>query len=154
MAGLIETEFMTRMKAAMKSRDQAKLNVIRAIRARIGELTKSKGFQGPVDDALYLKTIAAYVKSMTKAHKEFVAAGERGEERAAELAFEIEYLSEFLPKKLDVASTRPLVEAAIAETGANDPKQIGRVMGAVMKTHRDEVDATLVRQIAAELLAE
>lgn len=153
MAGQIESELTGRMKAAMKARNQAELNVIRAIRTKIGEARTAKGFTGEVDDALYLKIIAAYVKSMSKAKAEYVAAGERGKERADELAYEVEYLSEFLPKKMGEAETRTLVEAAIAESGANNPKMIGRVMGMVMKAHRDTVDAGLVRRIAEELLA-
>jgi len=143
----IETELNTRLKDAMRARNAPVLGVIRAIRAKITEARTAKGFSGEVDDALYLKVIGAYVKSMSKAAAEFEKAGEKGAERLAELKFEVDYLSEFLPEKLGEAETRALVEQAIAETGADSKKQLGRVMGVIMKSHRDQVDAGLVRSL-------
>ncbi len=153
MAASIINELNERLKAAMKAKDSQTLGVIRAIRTKVGQAKTAKGFSGEVDDALYLTIIAAYVKSMGKALKEYEKAGERGAEHAAQLRFEIGYLSEFLPTRLDEAATIPLVEAAISSSGATTKKEIGRVMGAVMKAHRDEVDASIVRAIADRLLA-
>jgi len=149
----IEAELTARLKTAMKERNQPVLDVIRAIRTKIGEAKTSKGFSGKIDDALYLETIAKYVKSMTKARDEYLKAGERGEELASALTFEIDYLSEFLPKKLGEAETTELVEAAIASVGATSKKELGRVMGVVMKSHKGQVDAAVVRQIADRLLS-
>jgi uncharacterized protein YqeY len=66
----------------------------------------------------------------------------------------VEYLDEFLPKKLDEATTRALVQRIVTETGATTTRDLGRIMGAVMKSHRDEVDAGLVRSIAESLLTD
>ena len=150
----IEKELKKRQRAAMKARDEQELAVLRNIRSRVSEARTAKGFSGEVDDALYLRVIASYVKSMAKAREEFLKGGEKGAELATGLAFEIQYLSEFLPQRLDEAATRELVAAAIAETGASGKKQIGRVMGVVMKEHREEVDAGLLRRLIEELLAE
>jgi uncharacterized protein YqeY len=68
------------------------------------------------------------------------------------LTFEIEYLSQFLPKKLGEVETRAIVTASIAEAAVSSRKQIGKVMGLIMKNHKDQVDADLVRKIAEELL--
>ena len=148
----LEDVFKARMKTAMKSKNRDELNVIRAIRSKVGEETKKEGFTGEVDDALYLKVIAAYSKAMKKAHGEFLKTGPAGAENAAKLAYEVEYLSDFLPKKLDLNATRPLVEAAIAATGAASKKQIGMVMGHVMKRHKALVEPGIVRQLADSLL--
>ena len=148
----LEDVFKARMKTAMKSKNRDELNVIRAIRSKVGEETKKEGFTGEVDDALYLKVIAAYSKAMKKAHGEFLKTGPAGAENAAKLAYEVEYLSDFLPKKLDLNATRPLVEAAIAATGAASKKQIGMVMGHVMKSHKAQVEPGIVRQLADSLL--
>lgn len=150
----IQAELDRRLKQAMRDKDAAVLEVIRAIRTKVGEVRTSKGFSGEVDDALYLKVVAAYSKSMTKAKAEYDKAGERGAELSAKLAFEIDYLSEFLPKKLDEAGTVPLVQAAIDATGATSKKEVGRVMGAVMKSHRDAVEPGIVRAIADRLLTQ
>ena len=148
----LEAIFKDRMKAAMKAKNADELNVIRAIRSKVGEETKKEGFSGTVDDALYQRIIASYSKAMKKAHGEFLKTGDAGAENAAKLAYEVEYLAEFLPKKLDEAGTRPLVEAAIAATGATSKKQIGMVMGRVMKAHGGEVEPGIVRQVADSLL--
>jgi hypothetical protein len=44
------------------------------------------------------------------------------------------------------------VQAAIAESGASSAKELGKVMGALMKAHKGEVDGNLARRLAAELL--
>jgi len=152
MSSTIEAEFGNKLKDAMRARDQRVLNVIRAIRTKIGEAKTAKGFSGTIDDTLYLKVIAAYVKSMTKAVAEFEKAG-IDNEQVNQLRFEVDYLSPYLPKKLGEAETRAIVEQVIADAGVDSIKQIGRVMGMVMKDHRDSVDAGLVRSIAESMLS-
>ena len=61
-------------------------------------------------------------------------------------------MQSFAPSLADEATTRGWVEAAIAETGASAPKEMDRVMGALMKAHKGEVDGTLARQLAQALL--
>ena len=68
------------------------------------------------------------------------------------LEFEIDYLSPFLPQVLDEDATRALVQETIAQLAVSDPKRIGQVMGAIMKAHKGEVEADLVRRIAEEQL--
>lgn len=151
MSSSIEAAFKDKLKDAMKARDQRVLNVIRAIRTKIGEAKTAKGFSGEINDELYLKVIAAYVKSMTKAIAEFEKAGSDSEQ-VDQLRFEVEYLSPYLPQKLGEAETRAIVEKVIAESGVDSIKQVGRIMGMVMKDHRDSVDAGLVRSIAESIL--
>jgi uncharacterized protein YqeY len=71
---------------------------------------------------------------------------------AEQLRFEITYLSDFLPKKLDEARTRELVRAKLSELGVTDPKQAGRVMGALMKEHKDGLDSALTKRVVEEEL--
>ncbi len=148
----LEVTFTDRLKQAMRDKDARQLEVIRAIKAKILLAKTSEGFSGEVDDALWLKTIAEYVKAMSKAREEFVKVGERAAENAERLTYEIDYLSEFLPKRLGEAETRALVEQVIASTGATSKKQMGKVMGTLMKDHKDAVDADLVRRLAESLL--
>ena len=60
----------------------------------------------------------------------------------------------FLPALADAKSTREIVKAVIEATGATSPKEMGRVMGAIMKEHKGKVDGGLAKQIAAEILAD
>ena len=78
--------------------------------------------------------------------------GERGEAQAQKLAYEIDYLSRWMPETVDEEETRNLVRSAIAEVGAADMKGMGRVMGHVMKSGA-EVDGALVSRIAREELS-
>jgi len=139
-------------KDAMRKKDQPRVNVIRLIETEISTAKTAPGFTGEVDDALYLQVIASYVKKMTKALKEYEGLGERGVEMAEQLRFEIGYLSRWLPQKLDEAQTRALVTQIIADLGVSGPQAVGRVMGQVMKQHKDEVDGGLVNRLVREAL--
>jgi uncharacterized protein YqeY len=149
----IQEDLKKRLVAAMKERDTRTADVVKMLRSKVQERTKSKGFKGEVDDALHLEVIASYKKQMEKAKVQFEEAGERGAENAAQAQFEIDFCAQFLPKELDDDATRELVRAAIDELGISDPKQAGRVVGAVMKTHRGQVNAGKVKQMATELLS-
>lgn len=147
----IKEELAANLKAAMRAKDKPQINVIRQIEAEIGVAKSAPGFDGTIDDELYTKTITAYVKKMKKAQGEFEAAGERGVEQAAKLAYEVDYLARWVPAQADEATTRQVVKDAIAELGVDDAKQIGRVIGHIMKTGAD-LDGGLVNRLAREEL--
>ncbi len=149
----IEQNLKDEMKRAMKAREQATLDVVRMIRSKVQEATTAKGFSGEVNDELYKTIIQRYVKQMTKAVPDYESQGERGAEMVAKLQAEIEYLSQFLPKKLSEEETRSIVAAAIAELGASSPKEMGKVMGKVLGPNKDKVDPAIVKKCAMELLS-
>lgn len=148
----LEADFRTQLTAALKAKDLRTANVIRMLITKVTERRTAADFKGEVDDALYRDVIAAYKKSLEKARVEYVAAGARGAEHIVELDFEIAYCAGFLPTQLDRDAVVAAVRAAIAEAGATDLKMAGRVVGAVMKKHKGEVDAGVVKQVAEELL--
>jgi len=121
------------------------------VQSEVSVAKSAPGFSGEVDDALYVATIGSYVKKMAKAKREFEDAGERGRAQADKLAFEIEYLSRWLPQSLGEDETRALVRSAIEELGATDPKMTGRVIGHVMKSGA-AVDGNLVNRLVSEEL--
>lgn len=150
----IKEELKAELTGAMKAKDPRRRDVIRLIETEVTMARSAPGFSGEVDDDLYRKVISSYAKKMEKAKAEFEEAGERGQDMADKLAWEVEYLSRWLPKRLDEAATRELVKTAITELGvAGDPKASGRVIGSVMKSHRDHVDGGLVNRLVAEELA-
>ena len=148
----IEEQLVAAQTAAMKDGDSATLSVIRQIRSEVSVAKSAPGFSGDVDDELLLSTIATYVKRMAKSKAEYEALGDRGSEQAEKLAFEIDYLSAYLPTKLDEDATRALVAQAVEETGATDPKMTGQVIGKVMKSGED-VDGALVARLVKEALS-
>jgi hypothetical protein len=140
------------MKTAMRSRDQRTLNVVRMVRARMTERLKEPDGPREASDVLWREVIAAYARQMEKAAEEFRKAGERGAEKLAEAEFEVGYLAKFLPAKLAGAALEELVRQVIAQTGATTARDIGKVMGAVMKEHKEQVDGNEVRRVAQSLL--
>ena len=148
----LEQDLRARLTEAMKSKDLRTANVIRMINTKVMERRTAKGFSGAVDDALVLDVIAAYRKSLQKARDEFLAAGDKGHDQAAELEWEIKFCETLLPRGLSADDVRAAVKAAIAATGATDPKMAGRIVGEVMKQHKGKVEAAEVKKIAEEEL--
>jgi uncharacterized protein YqeY len=149
----IQEQLTTELRAAMKEKDARRRDVIRQIQTEVATAKSQPDFSGEVDDAFYQKVIASYVKKMDKSREEYAALGERGEVMADKLAFEVEYLSRWLPKKLDEAETRRLVVEAIEDLGASgDEKAAGRVTGHLMRNHGKDLDGGLVNRLVREEL--
>ena len=151
----IRDELAAELRDAMRAGDKPRRDVIRQVETEAALARSAPGFAGEPDaDDLYVKVISAYVKKMDKARKEYLDLGERGEAMAAKLAFEVEYMSRWLPARLGEDETRALVRAAISELGVEgDPKGAGRVIGRLMKSHQDELDGGLVNRLVKEELA-
>lgn len=148
----IEQALNDALKQAMKDKDAKTANVIRMLKTRLTERLTAKGFSGQLDDALVLDVIAAYRKQLQKAVAEFEKVGERGASQAADLRFEIAFCERYLPRQMDEATLRALVRDRLAALGITDPKQVGRLVGDVMKTHKGQVEAGEVKRVAEELL--
>ena len=150
----IQEELAAELRDAMKAKDVRRRDVIRQIETEVATAKSQPGFSGEVDDALYQKVIASYVKKMDKTRAEYEGYGERGADMAAKLAFEVEYLSKWIPQKLGEAETTELIRAAIAELGVEgDEKAAGRVTGHLMKTRGKDLDGGLVNRLVREELA-
>ena len=153
MSNDLEAKLRALLTTAMKAKDSRTANLVRMINTKVMERRTAKDFTGTVDDTLILDVISTYKKSMEKARQEFVAAGDRGKEQAEELAFEVTWCSQFLPKGISEEELRAAVTKAVNELPARDPKQAGRVIGTIKKQFGDRADAQLTKKIADELLA-
>ena len=148
----LEQALTDTLTQAIKAKDARTADVVRMIKTKVQERRTAKGSSGQVDDALVLDVIGAYRKQLQKAVAEFDKVGERGAAQAAVLRFEIEFCERYLPKTMDEAAVRALVRERIASLGIADPKQAGRLVGDIMKTHKGQVDAGDVKRVAEELL--
>jgi uncharacterized protein YqeY len=148
----IQDELRAELTDALKTSDRNRKDVIRAIETEVSRAKAEPSFEGDIDDDLYRTVIGSYVKKMTKARHEYDELGDRGEEMSGKLGFEIEYLSRWLPKRLDEAATKDLVFQAITELSVADPKQAGKVVGHIMKDHKKEVDGGMVNRLVREAL--
>ncbi|HMH53152.1 MAG TPA: GatB/YqeY domain-containing protein [Candidatus Acidoferrum sp.] len=148
----LEQELNERLTRAIKGRDPQTADALRMLKSRLQERRTAKGFSGQVDDALVLDVIGAYRKQLQKALVEFEKVGERGAAQVAQLRFEIALCEGYLPKGLDDTALRDLVRERLASLGIADAKQVGRLVGDVMKTHKGQVEAGDVKRVAEELL--
>jgi uncharacterized protein YqeY len=103
-----------------------------------------------LDEAGVMAVVRRGVKSRKDSAEQY-RAGERLDLAEKEEA-EIAVLEGYLPQMLDEAATAAIVEQAIADTGATEKCDIGKVMKAVMASHRDVIDGKLVNRLAAARL--
>ena len=137
------------MKDAMRAQRKLELQALRSIRAAFLLRMKEDASQTVTDEDC-LPLLRRLEKQRHESIEAFEGAG-RTEQAAAEKA-ELAVILTFLPSLADEATTRAWVQNAIAESGAKTAKDLGRVMGAVMKAHKADVDGNLARRIASELL--
>jgi hypothetical protein len=139
----------TQMKDALRAQRKLELQALRNIRAAF-LLRMKEDNSTTVSDEECLTIL----RRLEKQRRESIEAFEKGgrAERAAEEKAELEIILAFLPRLADEATTRGWVQAAIAESGAKSQKDLGRVMGALMKAHKGDVDGNVARKLAAELL--
>lgn len=140
------------MKNAMRAKDQPKVACVRQLRSKAQEAQNAPDFKGPADDAFYQKIITSYVRMLDKGIADLGAAGERGAPLIASYKAEIDYLSQFLPRMLSADATATLVKDTVAALGAKEAKDVGRVIGAIMKDHKGQVDPALARKLVEEAL--
>ena len=137
------------MKDAMRAQRKLELQALRSIRAAFLLRMKEDASQTVTDEDC-LPILRRLEKQRHESIEAFEGAG-RTEQAAAEKA-ELAVILTFLPSQADEATTRAWVQNAIAESGAKTAKDLGRVMGAIMKAHKADVDGNLARRIASELL--
>ena len=137
-------DLSTALKEAMKSKDKPKLDAIRQIQTEIAKKKSEKGEE--VNDELVLGVISSYVKKMAKAVDEYNSLGEKGEEMASKIQFEIDFLTTYLPEQLSEEEVEKIIDDVLAELGDVDMSQMGRVIGAVM-AKGDGIDGSIVSKI-------
>jgi len=148
----LEQQLTDTLTKAIKDKDSQTANAVRMLKTKLQERRTAKGFSGTVDDALVLDVVGAYRKQLQKAIGEYEKAGERGAAQIAQLRFEIDFCERFLPRGMDDAAARALVQERLTALAITDPKQVGRLVGDVMKTHKGQVEAADVKRIAEEIL--
>ena len=138
------------LKDAMKAKDKPKLDAIRQIQTEIAKKKAEKGEE--VNDDLVLGVISSYVKKMIKAVEEYQSLGDRGQEMAEKIQFEIDFLSTYLPEQLSNEEVEKIVDDVLSELGDVDISQMGRVIGAVM-AKGDGIDGSIVSKIVKDKLS-
>ena len=123
----LKQEITEAMKAAMRARDKARLGTIRLALSEIKRVEVDERID-PDDNR-----IIVILDKMVKQRRESIKIFEEAErtELADQEKFEITVLQEFLPQALSAAELDNIIQAALAESGAESMKDMGKVMGLV-----------------------
>ena len=123
----LKQEITEAMKAAMRARDKARLGTIRLALSEIKRVEMDERIEP--DDT----RVIAILDKMLEQRRESIRMFEEAErtELADQEKFEITVLQEFLPQALSAAELDDIIQSALAESGAESMKDMGKVMGLV-----------------------
>jgi len=144
----IKTQLNESMKDAMKSGDEVRKRTVRMALASIkqAEVDKRVELDDPAVTAILQKEVKNRRESLEEARK-----ANRADLIEANAA-EIRVLEAFLPKAMPAEELRALAQAAIDETGATSPADMGRVMKTVMPRVAGRAPNDMVSATVRELL--
>jgi uncharacterized protein YqeY len=140
------------VRQAMLARDAERTSTLRMVQARLKDTdiaARPKGVAAVPDDEIF-----AMLRSMIKSRRDSVQMYVDGNrpELAAKEAAEIAVISEFLPSTLAGAALAEAVKAAVAQTNATSPKEMGKVIAALKARHGASLDmATASAAVKAAL---
>jgi uncharacterized protein len=147
----LEQQIMAEMKDAMKAKDEATLRGLRAIKAEIIKAKTEPGAGGEIDEATEQKILQKMMKQRRDSLEIFEKQGRT--DLALKEKEEMALIEKFLPKQLDEAEIKIIIEQIIAETGAASPADMGKVMGVASKQLAGKADGKTISNIVKELLS-
>jgi len=135
---------------AMRQHDPIRLTALRMLKAALTNREVERG--RTLTDAESLQVVASLVKQRKDSISQFASAGRQ--DLADKEAAEIHVLETYLPPAVDPAAVEQAVADAVRETGATSPKDMGKVMKAVMeKLAGQNVDGKTVNELVRRNLA-
>jgi len=138
------------MKAALKSRDKLKLNLIRMLRSEIRYKEIEKGSE--LNDDEVIEVLSSAVKKRRESIEEFRKGGR--EDLVTQEEKELRIVFSYLPEQLSEKDIHRLIDESIAETDAQSPKDVGKVMRVIMPRVKGRADGKKVNQLALLRLQE
>jgi uncharacterized protein YqeY len=139
----LEQQLTADIAAAMKARDAARLSALRMLKAAL--MNKSVEKNRALEAGEELQVVSTLVKQRRDSIEQFTKGGR--DDLAQKERAEIGILETYLPPSVTVEEIDQAVAQAIVETGASGPKDIGRVMKAVMSQFGGKtVDGKIVNE--------
>ena len=145
----IKTQLNESVKDAMKSGDEVRKRTVRMVLAAVKQVEVDK--QTQLEDLAVVALIQKEIKNRREAIEEANKANRP--DLVEENEVEIKVLEVFLPKAMPPEELRALVQAAIAETGASAPSDMGKVMKIVMPKVAGRAPNDMISTAVKELLA-
>ncbi|AJP58059.1 glutamyl-tRNA amidotransferase [Pandoraea vervacti] len=138
------------MKTAMRAKAADKLGTIRLLLAAIKQKEVDERIE--LDDAATVAIVDKLIKQRKDSISQFQAAGRT--DLADKEAAELEVLKVYMPQQLSADEVAQAVKAAVAQTGAAGPQDMGKVMGVLKGLLAGRADMTVVSaQVKAALAA-
>ena len=137
------------MKSAMKAGEKDRLAVIRLINAAIKQ--KEVDERVEMTDALVLAVLEKMVKQRKDSITQYEAAAR--EDLAAIERYELSVIETYLPARMDQAAILAAIDAAMAQTGAAGPADIGKLMGVLKPALAGQADMGLVSTLVKQKLS-
>ena len=138
------------LKAAMIARDEVRKLTIRGIKKEIIEAKTAPGANGAITDDTIVKIVVKLLKQRKESAAIF-SQQNRPDLAENELA-EAVILESYLPKQMSAGELETAIKAIIAETRAQGPKDMGKVMGAAGKELAGKADGRLISETVKRLL--
>jgi hypothetical protein len=144
----LREKLLSDMKGALKARDVLKLNTIRGLNAEI------KNREIDLRRALGNDEIVPIISTQIKRRKEAAALFDKGgrsdlcEKENQEMAV----LQEYLPEQVSEEDLRRRVREVVAELGAVEMKDLGKVMGTIIPEFRGRANNSVIKNLVAEQL--
>jgi len=137
------------MKSAMRAKEKERLGVIRLILAALKQREVDERIS--LDDAQVLAILDKMIKQRRDSFSQYEAAGRA--ELAAQEAFEIGLIQEYLPVQLSEAEIDVLIAEAITASGAASAKDMGKIMAALKPHVQGRADMGVVGAKIKAMLA-
>ena len=144
----IKEQLNESVKDAMKSGDEVRKRTVRMVLAAVKQVEVDKRIE--LDDMAVMNLVQKEVKNRRESLEEARKANRADLVEANEA--EIKVLEVFLPKAMPAEELRALVQAAITETGASSPADMGKVMKIVMAKVAGRAPNDMVSATVRELL--
>ncbi|MGM0563015.1 MAG: GatB/YqeY domain-containing protein [Pseudomonadota bacterium] len=149
-ASPLKATIIEAMKAAMKGGDKPRLAVIRQIQAAIKQVEVDE--RRDLSDADVLAVLDKMSKQRRESIEQYENAGRT--ELAEQEHFELGVIQDFLPQPLADNEIEDLIKAAIADTGAESMRDMGKVMGQIKPKMQGRADMSKVSAQVKSLLSQ
>ena len=144
----LKEQLVADYKEAMKNKEKERLAVIRMVRGAIRQ--QEIDGQKELGEEDVIAVISKEVKMRRDSIEEFQKGGR--EDLVEKTQAEIDVLLPYLPAQLSEDEVRELVKAAVEQTGAATPKDMGKVMGVLMPKVKGRADGKMVNTIVKSFL--
>jgi uncharacterized protein YqeY len=146
----IQSRIQADMVLAMKARDADALSTLRMLKSALLEAKTKKPKADVLSADEQVEVLQRYVKKRRETIDEMKKLGR--DDLASKEQAEIEVTMRYLPQPLGEDELRAIVREAVTATGAVGPKDMGKVMGAVLAKVKGRAEGGTVSRLVKELL--